>query len=282
MPVRPASPPYFEKLVERLAAGDPDITAAFGKHVHWGFWNNPPQHVASAQQYGEAAEQLCLRVVEKADVCDGLRILDVGCGFGGTLHCLNDRFAQLSLVGVNIDRRQLQRASLRVAATGSNSIKWLEADAMCLPFDLETFDRVLAVECAFHFDRHRFLAEASRVLTRGGILAISDFLPTQQAADYLADIGPPLDEAIRWTYGEIDFTWPLARYIAAAEDYGLALIESVDVTTNTLPTYDYLDQSVQEWMTSDELSKFQLATGLLAKASRRGLVGYQILAFMRL
>ena len=35
-------------------------------------------------------------------------------------------------------------------------------------------DRVLAVECAFYFDRPRFYAEAARVLKRGGRMVLAD------------------------------------------------------------------------------------------------------------
>src|SRR5438034_5931485 len=44
-----------------------------------------------------------------------------------------------------------------------------EADACALPFPDASFDRVLAVECIFHFpSRLRFLKEAARVLKPGG------------------------------------------------------------------------------------------------------------------
>ena len=46
-----------------------------------------------------------------AEIRDGMRIIDVGCGFGGTIASLNERFSELELVGVNIDSRQLERAT---------------------------------------------------------------------------------------------------------------------------------------------------------------------------
>ena len=33
---RQGSPPYFDRLLQRLALADPDVQAAFGRHVHWG------------------------------------------------------------------------------------------------------------------------------------------------------------------------------------------------------------------------------------------------------
>jgi len=51
------------------------------------------------------------------------------------------------------------------------------ADAVRLPFRDGCFDRLLAIEAAFHFDsRDDFFAEAARLLAPGGTLALSDFL----------------------------------------------------------------------------------------------------------
>lgn len=33
--------PYFDRVLQRLAAGDPQLERCFGKHVHWGYWTDP-------------------------------------------------------------------------------------------------------------------------------------------------------------------------------------------------------------------------------------------------
>ena len=33
--------PYFDDLLNRLEAGDLATEAAFGRHVHWGYWPEP-------------------------------------------------------------------------------------------------------------------------------------------------------------------------------------------------------------------------------------------------
>ena len=277
----PDNPPYFEQLLARLEAGDVQTTEAFGKHVHWGLWESPPEDIATPEEYGQAAELLCLAVLEKANIADGQRILDVGCGFGGTVACLNERHANLKLTGLNIDARQLERARSKVQAEHGNTIKFVEGDATNLPFAENSFDTVLAVECAFHFDREKFLRESSRVLASGGTVALSDFLPEQRAVEYIQAMNLGNNDSVQWTYGNINLEWPLSRYQEVAGNCGLILIESRDITEQTLPTYRYLAASVREWMGETDLEYFLSATRLLETASQRGFIEYQILSFVK-
>src|SRR3954467_4300097 len=101
--------PYFDVLLRRLADGDPRAAEAFGRHVHWGYWPDPDAADGTPADYARAAERLCRKVCDAAGVRDGMRVLDVGCGIGGTIASLNERLRDVEFVGVNIDPRQLQR-----------------------------------------------------------------------------------------------------------------------------------------------------------------------------
>ena len=57
----------------------------------------------------------------------------------------------LEMTGLNIDPRQLEVARKEVLPENGNTIDFIEADAVSLPFPDDTFDVVLAVECIFHF-----------------------------------------------------------------------------------------------------------------------------------
>ncbi len=280
----PASdpPPYFDSLLERLAAGDPDATAAFGRHVHWGYWADPDAATGTSADFAAAAEELCRRVCDAAPVRAGERVLDVGCGFGGTVASLNERFTGLDLTGVNIDPRQLARAQETVAPVNGNRVAWVRADACALPFGDAQFDAVLAVECVFHFpSRAAFLAEAARVLKPGGRLALSDFVPSPEGVETLRRYAADGSAELEASYGRVDLLCPEDEYRGLLAAAGFAAPRFEDVTENTLPTYSFLRRTAAGWQTGDWAAAYGRATRRLEVSSRGGWLRYTILGATR-
>ena len=275
--------PYFDVLLKRLDEGDARATVAFGRHVHWGWWSEPERADGSPEDYAAAAERLCRKVCDAAGVRDGMNVLDVGCGFGGTIASLNERFSGLNLVGVNIDPRQLERAARSVRPTNGNRIRWVEADACNLPFAPGSFDAVLAVECIFHFpSRAAFLGEAAKVLVEGGRLALSDFVPPADALPVLQQHAPGQDEATQLSYGKVDLLCPVEKYHALAMTNGLTPVGVDNISSGTLPTYAYLRADQRGWRDRSAARTHEKATTRLEMACRRDLLHYTILSFARM
>ena len=85
--------PYIDLLLRELQGGAPEALALLGRHIHLGYWADPAQADGSFKDFAAAAERLSWMVCEAGGVQNGQRILDVGCGIGGTVASLNERLS---------------------------------------------------------------------------------------------------------------------------------------------------------------------------------------------
>jgi MPBQ/MSBQ methyltransferase len=226
----PAVPAYFDDLIDAYLRGHA------GRNVHLGFWDDPPALTTPCApgEFEAAQARLTEILVEMAAMTDGLDVLDVGCGFGGTLEAVG-AWSNLSRTGVNIDPRQLEICASM--AKGDGALTFVAADACALPFSSGSFDRVFCVEAMFHFrSRRSFLQEAARVLRCGGRLVVSDILLRKPNAGPIA--AERIVATIQREYGPWPHPWiDESEFLAVAKECGLTLVGEMDATQQTLPSY---------------------------------------------
>lgn len=274
--------PYFDYLLAELGRRNPTIEKSFGRHVHWGYWADPRAATGEDDDFAQAAEQLAVELCQLAHVTEGDTVLDAGCGFGGTMASLNERFRRLQLVGLNIDARQLARAKQQVQPLHGNSIEFRQGDACELPFPSDSIHRVLAVECIFHFpSRETFFHEAARVLTPGGTLTLSDFVPSALFWP-ISQLGAISSSSALSSIGRWDVSATRARYRRLARRAGLVPTAARNITAHTLPTYRYLQHILARDLPRDRgANAFRYLLGLARSLSATGLLNYYLLSFSK-
>lgn len=227
-------PPYFDNLIEGFRRGET------GRYVHLGYWDPAQSAVDATDDDLESAQRrLDQTLLAAADLSDGQHLLDVGCGFGGTLESINSRFSRMRLAGANVDPRQLDICR-ELLPLNENLLQWREADACALPFSAGEFDRVLCVEAMFHFpSRSLFFREAARVLKAGGALIGSDIAIASSARRFEAE-GLHIEATVRETYGPWPDFWGEEGDLASlARAAGLRCTWILDATAQTLASHRF-------------------------------------------
>ena len=118
--------------------------------------------------------RLVLELIGDCDLKDR-RILDVGCGRGGTVFVIKQFFEPRSVQGLDLSPNAI--ASCRASHRHDN-VRFDEGDAENLPFDRELFDVVTNVESSHSYPNlGAFYTEVFRVLAPGGCFLYTDVIP---------------------------------------------------------------------------------------------------------
>ncbi len=114
-------------------------------------------------------------LIERAELRDDHRVLDVGCGTGNLLLALARRHPGVAATGIDPDERALARARRKL---GARPVRLDRGFVEELPYPDGSFDRVLSTLMFHHLEddaKDRMLAEVRRVLVPGGLLLLADF-----------------------------------------------------------------------------------------------------------
>ncbi len=135
----------------------------WGEHVHHGYWATGQETPA------EAALSLIELLANRLRLSPGLRVCDIGCGYGATVQYLAERHG-VNMIGVTVSAVQARHAQSRTTSVQLQ-------DWLCNSFAAAGFDRAYAVESTEHMgDKQRFFDEAFRTLKPDGLFAVCAWL----------------------------------------------------------------------------------------------------------
>ena len=150
--------------------------AALGKHLKYssGFWPEGCHDL-------DAAEEAMLRLTcERAELADGQRILELGCGWGSLSLWMAGRYPEASIVSVSNSRSQREYIEGQARERGLANLEVVTADINAFAPDGQ-FDRVVSVEMFEHVRNHRELMNRIHDWLRpGGKLFVHIFAHREQ------------------------------------------------------------------------------------------------------
>jgi len=131
------------------------------------------------------AEAAMLRATcERAGVADGMRILDLGCGWGSLSLWIAERYPRCEVTGVSNSAPQRAFIEARARARGLTNVRIVTADMNRFSTD-ESFDRVISIEMFEHMRNWSLLLQRVKGwLAPGGRVFLHVFAHRERAYAY--------------------------------------------------------------------------------------------------
>lgn len=192
----------YDSLISPLST-----QSAANRFLNYGYWRSDTRDERSASI--ALMDELLSRIPTRSG-----RLLDIACGTGATTRYVCRYWNPHATVGINISRRQLA-----IAPADSLCGDFAVMDAVSPAFRDHSFQTIICVEAAFHFNsREAFLRSALRLLTTRGVLAVTDVLLWRDG------------HALLPMWLECNYVPTLADYSRLLNRVGFRNIELVDIT----------------------------------------------------
>lgn len=214
----------------------------WGEHIHLGYYTAEERKIGYLKKdFKLAKRDFVYQMLKFSGVTDPEKVLDVGCGFGGTSRMLARLFPDAQVEGVTLSPEQVKRGT-ELAAEGSiPNVKFKVMDALKMEYTDNTFDLVWACESGEHMpDKKKYVEEMTRVLKPGGTLVLATWCQREETPQN------PYTETDKSNLQFLYDEWA-HPYFISIEAYkrimeGTGQYESVEIdnwTAQTLPSWHH-------------------------------------------
>jgi 27-O-demethylrifamycin SV methyltransferase len=252
-----------------------------GEEFHYGFFATPETPLP------QATAALTHLMLDRARIATHDRVLDVGCGTGRQ-SCDLAATHGARVLGITTSASGVEAASALAAERQLGDVRFEQRDGTSNELPDASFDVAWVLESSHLMrDRPALLAECARVLAPGGRLVLCDIIrkreiPFREVRDRREDFA-----VLRAAFGDAHME-PLASYISILGALGLTVTESMDISTETLPTFaawranvEAHRPAVEDLLGKRGVDDFVGATEILESFWHDETLGYGILAACR-
>jgi tocopherol O-methyltransferase len=247
----------------------------WGEHIHHGYWENN-------ESVPRAQIQLMERLAERAAIPRGARVLDIGCGLGGSAMWLAANL-DCEVTGLTISPVQARMAAAKARSRGlSGRVNFQVRDANRWQPEPASIDAIWIMESSEHFeDKPGFFERCAEALKPGGTLAVCAWLRRE---------GPVREEdrALVNTIAEAMLSaslGSLSEYRTWMRDAGLEVNLAEDITRHVAPTWSHCSRIGDNpfvrlflGLTDKPTQRFVKSFPLMRKAYADGAMAFGIFA----
>jgi cyclopropane-fatty-acyl-phospholipid synthase len=149
--------------------------------------------------FAESEEDMLALTCARAELADGMDVLELGCGWGSLTLWMAEKFPGSRITGVSNSATQREHIEAEAARRGLANVRILTADMNIFEAGDGGFDRVVSVEMFEHMKNYRLLmAKVSRWLRPGGKLFVHIF--THREFAYHFEGSDPSDWITRYFF----------------------------------------------------------------------------------
>ena len=218
----------------------------WGEHIHLGYYSDDDLAKGAGTLLGCKVKDF---IEAKLDFCDEMlawsecpdkpaKVLDVGCGIGGTSRHLAKTFGSgTQVTGITLSPKQVERATELAKEQNLPNASFRVMNALEMEFPADTFDMVWACESGEHMpDKKKYVEEMVRVLKPGGRLVIATWCQRSTPPAFTEE------DLVNLDYLYKEWAHP---YFISIEDYA-SLVEGT-TTMRDVDTNDWTRQTIASW-----------------------------------